>query len=249
MHARFYAPDASASGQIVTLSDDEGAHLARVLRLRAGDAVRAFDGRGHEFEAVVERAAARSAQLRLGAPRAAAPERRVAITLAQAVLKADKMDDVVRDATMMGAAAIQPLLAARSEVSSASLVRGRRQERWQRIAIAAAKQCGRAVVPAVSPALTVLELSERSDRDARSADTIMFVEPGAASHGARLHDIPSAAPVAATVLIGPEGGWTADEIRMASSSWRLVTLCGPTLRADAMPVAALAALFARWDEL
>ena len=248
MHARFYAPDANAPGQIVTLSDDEAAHLARVLRLRAGDTVRAFDGRGREFDAIVERASARSAQLRLGTARAAAPERRVAMTLAQAVLKGDKMDDVVRDATMMGAAAIQPLLAARSEVSPAALARGRRRERWQRIAISAAKQCGRAVVPAVGEVLTLPELSEAFDREDRERETIMFVEPAAAD-GTRLHDLPSAAPAFATVVIGPEGGWTPDEIRTASSSCRLVTLCGPTLRADAMPVAALAALFARWGEL
>jgi 16S rRNA (uracil1498-N3)-methyltransferase len=75
----------------------------------------------------------------------------VALTLAQAVLKGDKMDDVVRDAVMLGFAVVQPIVTARSEVSLSALTRGDRHERWQRIAVSSAKQCGRAVVPVVAP--------------------------------------------------------------------------------------------------
>ena len=83
------------------------------------------------------------------ARRAGARNRASPLTLAQAVLKGDKMDDVVRDAVMMGVAAIQPIVTARSEVTRAALERGHRRERWQRVAVSSAKQCGRAVVPAV----------------------------------------------------------------------------------------------------
>src|SRR5262245_57627751 len=109
MPARFLAPDARATGALVALPADESAHLTRVLRLRSGDAVRVFDGRGREFDAVVEQAGKSGVHVRLGAAREAAAERRVAVTLAQAVLKGDKMDDVVRDAAMIGVSAVQPL--------------------------------------------------------------------------------------------------------------------------------------------
>ena len=88
-------------------------------------------------------------QVRVDGARDAVAEPRVAVTLAQAALKGDKMDDVVRDAVMMGVAAVQPFVTTRSEVTHAALVRGRRRERWERIAVASAKQCGRATVPAI----------------------------------------------------------------------------------------------------
>ena len=77
------------------------------------------------------------------------PEPCVAVTLGQAVLKGDKMDDVVRDAVMLGVADVLPVVSARSETTLAALRKARRVERWQRIAISSAKQCGRAVVPTV----------------------------------------------------------------------------------------------------
>jgi 16S rRNA (uracil1498-N3)-methyltransferase len=246
VHARFYAPDVRASGELVSLSSDESAHLTRVLRLKTGAAVRAFDGRGHEFEAVVDTASSRGVRLRIGEAREPAPERRTPVTLIQAVLKGDKMDEVVRDATTLGVAAIQPMVSARCATSIAALERGRRRDRWTRVAVSAAKQCGRAVVPAV--------LQARSIGDVLGALTateqepaLMFVEPGAGA-GQRLHDVPSSHPRRAAILIGPEGGWHPDEIAAACQRCRMVTLQGPTLRADAVAVVALTALLARWGE-
>ena len=115
--ARFFAPAAGVPGDRILLPVDEAEHLTRVLRLSSGDRVRVFNGRGAEFEAVVDAADREGVRLTIGAPCVPAPEPRVAITLAQAVLKGDKMDDVVRDAVMMGVAAIHPIVTARSEIS------------------------------------------------------------------------------------------------------------------------------------
>lgn len=241
MHTpRFFAPAARAPGDLVTLPDDEAEHLTRVLRLAAGARVRVFNGRGAEFDSVVEDAGKLAVRVRLGSPCASAPEPRVAVTLAQAVLKGDKMDAVVRDAVMIGVAAIQPIVSARAESSTAVLARGRRRERWERIAVSSAKQCGRAVVP------PILE-PQRLEDVAFPSPLFVLVEPGAAS-GSSLgeSDVPAAAQ--ASVLIGPEGGWTSDELQHAAAIGRLITLGGRTLRADAMALVALAALFARWRE-
>jgi 16S rRNA (uracil1498-N3)-methyltransferase len=244
VNARFFAPDARHPGDRVALPDEEAQHLTRVLRLKAGAAVRVFDGRGHEFDAVVDTATKSRVDLLVGAPREpVAREARVAITLAQAVLKGDRMDDVVRDAVMIGVAAIQPIVTARSEVTLASVQRGRRAERWARIAVSSAKQCGRAAVPAI--------LEPRA-LDGSLAG-IMFVEPGARPpEGGRhvaLRDLDATPPHQATVIIGPEGGWDPAEIERASAACRLVTLDAPTLRADAMALVALSALLARWGAL
>lgn len=250
MHARFYAPDADAAGDLVDLPDDEAAHLTRVLRLRAGAAIRVFNGRGREFDARVERAGKGGVQViveRAREPRAS--EARVAVTLAQAVLKSDTLDEVVRDAVMMGVAAVQPFVAARSEVALAALQRGRRQQRWQRVAVAAAKQSGRAIVPPVMDPVTFDEVTARLAAMTLPGPGLMFVEPSAAAESVALADLDPAPPRETTMIVGPEGGWTREEIERASAVCRLVTLGGRTLRADAMPVVALAALFAIWKEL
>jgi len=245
VHARFYAPDAHRTGQIVTLPEDEAAHAIRVMRLKAGDHVRVFDGAGHEFLAVIEQATKTNLDVRLEEPHAAAPERRIRVALAQAVLKGEKMDDVVRDAVMMGVTSIVPLMATRSEVSLATLQRRRSRQRWERIAIVSAKQCGRAVVPAIEEPCVLDALAARVASDGQ-ATTLMFVEPAAA--GGALSEFTAAPRDSATVIIGPEGGWTPEEIALMAPTTARVTLPGPTLRADAMAVVALTMLFTKWGE-
>jgi 16S rRNA (uracil1498-N3)-methyltransferase len=246
---RFYAPGARA-GDVTDLPDEEAQHLTRVLRLSNGAAVIVFDGQGHEFDALVRRVDRSGASVQIGAAREpSAREAGVAVTLAQAALKGDKMDEVVRDAVMMGAAAIQPFVSARSEIALAALERGRRQARWQRIAVASAKQCGRAVVPPVLAPRAFGEVTAALATQMLPAPGLMLVEPSASTEAVSLSDLDRQRPRETTVLVGPEGGWDPLEIERAAVTCRLVTLGSRTLRADAVPVAAIAALFAVWKEL
>ena len=109
MLPRFLAVIDADSGR-ARLPEDESRHLSQVLRLHVGDEVAVFDGGGREFRARVEEIARDGASVRLVEEVLAAPEPAVRVTLAQASLKSEKMDDVVRDATMMGVAAIEPLV-------------------------------------------------------------------------------------------------------------------------------------------
>ncbi|HEX6463309.1 MAG TPA: RsmE family RNA methyltransferase, partial [Vicinamibacterales bacterium] len=122
------------------LDADETRHLAHVLRLGIGEEVTVFDGAGREFRARVERVTRDGAELALIEASDPAPEPAVRVTLAQAALKGEKMDDVVRDATMMGVAVIEPVITAHT---IAHLKPGSTPERWRRIAVASAKQCRR----------------------------------------------------------------------------------------------------------
>lgn len=247
--ARFYAPAVERTGDSIELPPDEAAHLTRVLRLKAGATVRVFNGRGSEFDGVVEAAARSSVRVRIGAARdAAAAEPRVSVTLAQAVLKGDKMDDVVRDAVMMGVAAIQPIVTTRAETTLAAVGRSRRRERWERIAIASAKQCGRATVPAVLEPRPFADATAALGQMTLPSPGIMFIEPSAADGALTLAEVAGARPREATIVIGPEGGWAPEEIERGSAACRLVTLGARTLRADAVPIIALTALFALWGE-
>jgi 16S rRNA (uracil1498-N3)-methyltransferase len=236
---RFFAPDLDPASAQITLPADEARHLTRVLRLSAGDDVAVFDGRGHEFHARVIGAARDRVELDVVRALTPAPEPRVAVTLVQAVLKGDKMDAVVRDATMMGAAAIEPVITARTIGRLRALESGRASERWRRVAISSAKQCRRATLPSIGPGRTLDDwLAHRSE-----SLTLILVEPVAESADAQsLHSLDTAQPAAAVaLLVGPEGGWTEEELRDAKSAGCVpVTLGAITLRADAIALAAIA---------
>ena len=219
-----------------------------MLRLKAGDSLRVFNGRGGEFDAVVEQAGKGGVLVRVGAAKRPAPEPRVAITLAQAALKGEKMDDVVRDAVMLGVAAIQPVITGRAEVTRGSLARGRRRERWERIAVSSAKQCGRATVPSILEPIEFGDLIDALAKMMLPLPALMLIEPGTGRETTPLSELDLSPQRGATVLIGPEGGWAPGEIDRANPVCRLITCGGRTLRADAMPVVALAGLFTIWRE-
>lgn len=248
MNPRFFAPGTYGSGDQIALPDDEAQHLTRVLRLGSGDALRVFDGRGHEFDAIVATTTKNAVRVLVGEPRHAATEACVAITIAHAVLKGDKMDDVVRDAVMIGVAAIQPIVTTRTEVALSALERGRRRDRWSRVAVSSAKQCGRAVVPPVAEPISFDALVDALRQLSLPQPALMLVEPSAECEVLSLAELDPAIPREATVVIGPEGGWTRDEIDRGSAVSRLVKLGGRTLRADAMATIAVAALFSCWKE-
>jgi 16S rRNA (uracil1498-N3)-methyltransferase len=243
MQARFFAPAARDVATEVELPRDEAEHLSRVLRMKAGDALVVFNGSGGEFAAVVAAVTKARATVRLEARATARAEVPLALTLAQAVLKGDKMDDVIRDAVMLGFAAVQPIVTARTEVSLAALTRGDRRERWHRIAVSSAKQCGRAVVPAIAPPIAFegpMSLAHLP------SPQFMLVEPGASQSATGLQSIAGAAPAAATLLVGPEGGWAPEEVERCAHHAHPLGLGTLTLRADAAAVVAAAALLAHW---
>lgn len=245
MH-RFYVPDLPTSG-VVALPDGEARHLARVLRLRAGDVVAVFDGKGREVTARVETIGSRNVSIDLLEPRIPAAEPAIPVTFAQALLKSDKMDRVIGDAVMLGATAIQPFLTRRTDVPAAAVRSGVRQERWVRSVVASVKQCGRAVVPPVletQPFAGVLDLA--------ATQRLIFVEPGAATIASvtDVTQLASQRPREAMVMIGPEGGWDPEELRQGvAAGATLVTLGSRVLRADAAGAAALAVLRYMWRDL
>jgi 16S rRNA (uracil1498-N3)-methyltransferase len=244
---RFYAPGLGSDDQTIALDDTEARHLVRVLRVAPGNDVRVFNGRGLERRARVELADTRGVVLRVIEPAAAAPELPFDLTLLQAVLKGDAMDAVVRDAVVLGVTRIQPVITARTEVGPRQLAGGQRLERWQRIAVSSAKQCGRAVVPAIAPAIEV----ETALDAAAAADHLVLTEPAAAAEARRVETLPvEARSRGACVWVGPEGGWDDRELRgFAARGATLVTLGGLTLRAEMAAVVVLPVLRYIWRAL
>jgi 16S rRNA (uracil1498-N3)-methyltransferase len=238
---RFFVPGADAAGATIALPDDEAHHLRQVLRLRMGDAVSVFDGRGHEWAGCVAQVGKRGVTIERGEAVAPAPEAPVHLTLAVGILKGDQMDVVIRDACALGAAAIVPLASEHVTVPARAWTSASATERWTRVAVASAKQCGRAVVPAIGPVAT-FESALAMHVEMR----VCGVEPiHAASQP--LAFAATGRPATALALVGPEGGWSVGEVKHARDRGaRLISLGPRTLRAEIASTVLLAALWTAW---
>lgn len=227
---RFYASASAFSEDrnSLKLGWEEARHLRDVLRLREGDEVYVFDGEGHEFQCAVVESARDFARLKVVAETPPAkPESHLDLTLAIALLKGEKFDLVVQKATELGVKKIIPLATERADLHFRDLKdSAKRVTRWQRIAIEAAKQSGRALVPRVSEVVSFdsLVADETSAR-------IMFSERDGAPLSEAIQEKKGEQSVLA--LVGSEGGWSDEEIDKAKKAgWKIITLGGRILRAE-----------------
>jgi 16S rRNA (uracil1498-N3)-methyltransferase len=247
---RFHAPPNafSVERQSVRLAAEEARHLRDVLRLQRGDEVYVFDGEGKEFQCRIEDSGRDFAELKLIAEvEPARPESPLDLTLALALLKGEKFDLVVQKATELGVARVLPVITERADVRLRDEGdAAKRVTRWQRIALEAAKQSGRARAPEIAPPILFKSLLERSTGgNAESFATsiyLMFVERDGETLSEAMK-YQSARPQRIIALVGSEGGWTDEEIVLGrASGWRLVTLGGRTLRAETAAISITALL-------
>jgi 16S rRNA (uracil1498-N3)-methyltransferase len=237
---RFHAPPGAFNleEQTVTLAADEARHLRDVLRLKAGDEVYVFDGAGREFRCAVVNTTRDSAELRIvSEAEPAKPESHLQLNLCIALLKGEKFDLVVQKATELGVTGIVPLITRYADIHLRDEKDAdKRVARWQRIALEAAKQSGRAFVPEVSkPVSFEAVVVGTKDADLR----LMFSERG----GGTISEIAGRAVKAITALVGSEGGWSDEEIERARAhDFHVVTLGGRILRAETAAIAVTALL-------
>ena len=228
---RFYAPPSAfdAKLQTVTLAADEARHLREVLRLKVGDDVYVFNGAGKEFHCRVEASRRDTAELSVVTEiDPARPESPLQLTLAVALLKGEKFDLVVQKATELGVSEIVPVVTKLADIrlrdeSDAT----KRVARWQRIALEAAKQSGRAVVPRIATPISFATLVGEAE-----SGRLLFSERAGQSlkDASELFTSKASALIA---LVGSEGGWTDEELTNArDAGWKIVTLGGRTLRAE-----------------
>lgn len=240
---RAYAPDAPADAAEIKLSPEESHHLVTVNRCGRGDPVTAFDGRGREWITECTDPSKSTAGLRVKESRAAQP-RPHEITLAQALPKGATMDDIVRQATEVGAARIVPLLSERTQVHLDGDRADKKIEKWRTAAIEAAKQCGNPWLPEITPVQSLTTfIPSAKDYDLKliaslhaGTTTLKKALPGyTAKHG---H-----APRKVLWLVGPEGDFSSAEMTAAiSAGFQPITLGSLVLRSDTAAVYALSIL-------
>ena len=234
---RIYVDQPLKTGLEIALPTQAAAHVARVLRLRAGDPLLLFNGDGRDYACELLESGARQTRVRVLATQAAAGESPLRITLAQALARGEKMDWIVRKATELGVAAIVPLITERSEVKLDTGRADKRVAHWRGVAAGACEQSGRACVPVMHALVTLSSWLQGLDSQKR--ETRLALLPDGELRLRELGRIENGVLLA----VGPEGGFGETDIAvLRSAGFRGLTLGPRILRTETAGIAAIAAL-------
>jgi 16S rRNA (uracil1498-N3)-methyltransferase len=240
---RIHVDAGLAAGTELDLPAQAAAHVARVLRLRAGDPVSLFNGDGRDYAAELVAAGSRGTRVRILDSHANPSESPLRIVLAQALARGEKMDWIVQKATELGVAEIVPLATARSEVKLDEARARKRLEHWQAVAIGACGQSGRARVPVIAPVQPLQSWLQSLDPNVSTTRLALLPEGEITPRGL---DAP-AGDVA--LAVGPEGGFDeADVSLLRGTGFRGLALGPRVLRTETAGVAAIAALQALFGD-
>lgn len=229
---RFFI-DGTADGRAYITGAD-ALHIAKALRMRPGEALTLCDGKGTDFDGVLETVTDRQVTVRISASRPSQAEPTLAVTLYQGLPKGDKMDWIIQKAVELGVTAVVPV-ATRRSVARLEGKADKKQERWQRIAAEAAGQCGRGILPAVERPLSWSQALSRLSGE----PALVFYEGG----GRPLRELVTPSTRRLSVFVGPEGGFDPEEIDAIRRQGGGVATLGPRiLRCETAPLAALTLL-------
>lgn len=241
---RFYCPPPLFVDTEIRLPAAVAHHAKKVLRLEVGDRVTLFDGEGGEYEGAISRYEKDAVIAAILDRDPIERESPLDVTLAQAVLNAEKMDSVVQKAVELGVTRIQPLASTRGVVRLDSERARRRVDHWRNIAIAACEQCGRNRIPKIAELGSVPDWLARLRRNGADPARLLL-SPRAELH---LADLPK--PLQGIVMmIGPEGGFSVEEELAAQSVGFNALALGPrVLRTETAASAVLAAMQTLWGD-
>ena len=236
---RLYLPHSIGTGDVCIATAEQTRYLKNVLRMRAGEPLRVFNGTGWEYEAVI-RQVAEGLALEIN-DRRPVTEDRIEITLCQAIPKADKMEAVIRHTTELGAGMIIPFHAERSIPRWPVEKSQQKRERWQKIAVEASRQCGRTDIPEIGEIVSLAEALHSTHPG--WLNLICWEEESTRGIREVLRDPKIDATRGFFLIVGPEGGFSKKEIEQAQQAGFLsVSLGNRILRVDTAAVAVIAIL-------
>ena len=238
---RIFTDSPLAVGSQCQLDDNAANHVGRVLRMQAGQALLLFNGDGHDYHATITEAGKKHVLVAVTEAAGNETESPLRVVLAQTLSKGDRMDYAVQKAVEMGVSEIVPLTTERCDVKLKGDREDKRLRHWQQVAISAAEQCGRARVPEIQPVMTVQQWLEH----AQACDLRLVLHHRTEQSLNTLEK-----PSSIALMIGPEGGLTAEEIALAESRGFLPVALGPrVLRTETAPVAAIALCQWLWGDI
>ena len=233
----FFIKPAALLKPTVAIDGSEARHIKNVLRLKPGDPIRLFDGEGFEYEAMIHRLVADRVELKIIQKFPGTKESPLQIAVAQALLKAKKMDRLLRHLCELGLTQWIPFTSKRSIPKPGEKRMPARVERWNRIIKESSKQCRRARLPGINKTLAFEEVLDYG----LSCDwMVAFYENESASLNSIISQAAPAHPRKILMIMGPEGGFSDQEITEARTAGCLVAGLGPRiLRAETATIAAI----------
>jgi 16S rRNA (uracil1498-N3)-methyltransferase len=235
---RVYVDAPVAAGRRLVVEGSAANHIARVLRLRSGDALTVFDGSGGEFGARIEEFRKEAVVVAVEEHRPLDRESPLPLTLTQGISRGERMDWIIQKATELGASRIVPVFTKRSVVRLDEKQAERKLQHWRAIAIAACEQCGRNRIPDLAAPVDFFDMlpADSAGGPDSSGSTRLLLSPGGDLRIDDLQDVGTGI----TVLIGPEGGLEDVEQEAAiAAGFKAVRLGPRVLRTETAAIAAL----------
>ncbi|MCC8022457.1 MAG: 16S rRNA (uracil(1498)-N(3))-methyltransferase [Clostridiales bacterium] len=222
-------------GETVELTGENARHISRALRMKPGEVVMVSDGRGTDYGCRIQSFTEDTVTLQVLYRQASGSEPSVAVTLYQSLPKGDKMDDIIQKCVELGVTRIVPVRSARCISRPDGKAWEKKRQRYNKIALEAAKQCGRGIIPEVAALTSLRQAAE----DCAAQCKLLCYEGGGRPLRQALADMPETV----AVFIGPEGGFEPEEAAYLSASGAVqVTLGNRILRTQTAPVAALSCI-------
>ncbi|UJD90732.1 16S rRNA (uracil(1498)-N(3))-methyltransferase [Rahnella aquatilis] len=238
---RIYHPEILTARSEIALSEDAANHVGRVLRMQPGQAIQLFDGSNQVFEASITQVDKKSVRVSLNEGVLADNESPLNLHLGQVISRGEKMEFTIQKSIELGVNTITPLFSERCGVKLDGERLEKKLQQWQKIAIAACEQCGRNRIPEIRPAMQLEAWCGEQE------DSLKLNLHPRASHSINTLPLPVSH---VRLLIGPEGGLSADEIAMTSGYGFTDILLGPrVLRTETTALTAITALQVRFGDL
>jgi len=243
--ARFYIPQAKIEKGLLKVEGSEVRHIRRVLRLKVGDRLVLFDGSAKEYEGIIVEESPSSVVMKVENILSPAKESPLEITLAQSLLKGEKMEYLIQKATELGIKKIIPFFSSRSVPLLDKSKKLRRYHRWEKIVIEACKQCGRIAVPRVEPLQNYSEMLTMASSEALRL--ILWEKEG---QGLKEVLKGSKGRTEIFFVVGPEGGMSDEEVGEAQKAGFIpITLGKRILRSETAGLCLLSVLQYEWGDL
>lgn len=226
----------------ILLDGEQARHIAKSLRMKVGDMLTVTDGNGNDFGCQIDNITKDTVHLKICYRQASQSEPDCRVTIFQGVPKGTKLEDIIQKSVELGVYRIVPTLTKRCVSRPDEKGANKKNLRYQKIALEAAQQSGRGIVPEISTQLTLKQAIANDDSDLK----IVFYEGG----GEALKNIIDKNAQSVSIYIGPEGGFDADEVQMLVKSGAVkATLGKRILRTQTAPVAALTAILLLTDNM
>jgi 16S rRNA (uracil1498-N3)-methyltransferase len=242
---RFYVPDPQIDKGLLKVEGSEVRHIRRVLRLKAGDRLVLFDGSAKEYEGIIVEESPSSVVIKVEDIFSSLKESPLEVTLAQSLLKGEKMEYLIQKATELGITKIIPFFSSRSVPLLDKSKKLRRYHRWEKIAIEACKQCGRITVPKVEPLQNYSEMLGMASSEALRL--ILWEREG---QGLKEVLKESKGRTKIFFMVGPEGGISEEEAAEAKKVGFIpITLGKRILRSETAGLCLLSVLQYEWGDV